>query len=141
MLEPAGSKFYAADIDEVSEQLTADLKTGLAADEVQHRLAQYGRNEFDAGNETRWWQVLGRQFQDVLILILFIAALISIAVGEITDAVTILGIILINGSLGFFQEWKPERALQALQQMLSPQCLVLPRPSRAANQCGCIGAR
>ena len=61
----------------------------------------------------------------MLILILMVAAAISAAVGEIGDALTILAIIVLNGGLGFIQEWKAERAMEALQHMLSPRCNVI----------------
>lgn len=124
-LAPARIPYFAADVDEVADEFQSNPATGLTGDEVQERLAKYGRNQIQVASETHWWQVLSRQFKDVLIGILFIAALVSAAVGEVTDAVTILAIILLNGTLGFIQESKAERAPRALQDMLSPRCLVL----------------
>ena len=72
----------------------------------------------------RWYQILTRQFTNVLIIILLIAAAIAFIVGEAGDAVTILAIVVLNGILGFIQEWKAERAMEALQRMLSPRCRV-----------------
>ena len=69
--------------------------------------------------------ILARQFVDVLIAILLIAAVISLALGEISDALTILVIVLLNGLLGFVQEWKAGQAIEALQQMLEPHCKVI----------------
>ena len=67
-----------------------------------------------------------RQFtQDILILILIAAAAIAFAIGEITDGFTILAIIILNGVLGFVQEWRAEQAIAALKRMLSPQCRVI----------------
>ena len=68
---------------------------------------------------------MARQFVDVLIFILFVAAAISVAVGAMADAVTILVIVVLNGVLGFVQEWKAERAIEALQRMLAPRCTVV----------------
>ena len=65
----------------------------------------------------------------LLILILVLAAVISVAVGGATDAITIFAIIVLNGALGFAREWKAERALEALRNMLSPRCKVI-RDSR-----------
>ena len=62
---------------------------------------------------------------DVLIFILILAAAVSVAVGEMTDAVTIMVIVVLNGVLGFVQEWKAEKAIEALQRMLAPQCKVV----------------
>jgi len=77
------------------------------------------------GAKVHWYTVLARQFVDVLIFILIVAAAISIAVGEMADAITIMVIVVLNGVLGFVQEWKAERAIEALQRMLAPHCKVV----------------
>ncbi len=111
--------------EDVAQRLGTDLTTGLTSREAQRREEVYGPNTIQVTAETHWYQVLARQFVDVLIGILMIAALISFAVGELTDAITILAIVVFNGILGFVQEWKAERAIAALKQMLSPQCRVV----------------
>ena len=60
-----------------------------------------------------WYRVFARQFADVLIGILLIAGVISLILGEVGDALTILVIVILNGLLGFLQEWKAERAIEA----------------------------
>ncbi len=117
--------WHTVDVDDVSSQLSTNLSEGLNAAEVGERLKQYGPNSLQVTEETRWYEVLFRQFTDVLILILVVAACISLAVGAVTDALTIAAIILLNGVLGFAQEWKAERALQALREMLNPRCRVI----------------
>ncbi|MEQ8835653.1 MAG: HAD-IC family P-type ATPase, partial [Lacipirellulaceae bacterium] len=106
-------------------QLGTSVDFGLSTEEAKFRRNQYGNNEIRSEAETLWYEVLGRQFFDVLIFILLIAAGVSLAVGELTDAITILAIVLLNGLLGFVQEWKAEKAIAALKQMLSPQCRVI----------------
>lgn len=98
---------------------------GLSTEEAVQRLEQYGPNRIQEVRAARWYEVLGRQFTDVLILILLAAAVVSFAVGEVADAVTILVIVVLNGVLGFVQEWKAEQALDALRSMLSPTCTVI----------------
>ena len=100
-------------------------RSGLSQAEVVRRLAQYGQNTLQVAHKIPWYTVLGRQFMDVLIVILLVAAAIALAVGEVGDAVTILVIVLLNGVLGFVQEWKAERAIEALQRMLEPHCKVI----------------
>ena len=117
--------WHALPPQEVINELATSIQNGLSSSAAQERRTQYGANEIRAQAETKWYQVLGRQFIDVLIFILLVAAGISLAVGELTDAITILAIVVLNGLLGFVQEWKAERALAALKAMLSPQCRVV----------------
>ncbi|MGB5984927.1 MAG: HAD-IC family P-type ATPase, partial [Desulfobacterales bacterium] len=109
----------------VIEALQSDPTQGLSAAEAQRRLQRYGPNTLQVLKRTPWYVVLSRQFVNVLIIILLAAAMIALVIGEVTDAVTILMIVLINGGLGFAQEWKAERAIEALQSMLSPFCQVI----------------
>ncbi|MFG0289014.1 MAG: cation-transporting P-type ATPase [Rhodopirellula sp. JB044] len=110
---------------DVANEWETSLERGLATSEVERRLRHYGPNRLQGGKVVRWYEVLRRQFVDVLIAILLIAALVSLAVGEIADAVTIFAIVLLNGLLGFVQEWKAERSLVALREMLTPTCRVI----------------
>lgn len=111
------------------EDAIATLKTvttnGLTTSEAAERLEKYGPNTLQDTGKVPWYRVLTRQFIDVLIAILLIAAAISLLLGEIGDAVTILIIVVLNGILGFAQEWKAEKAIEALQQMLEPRCNVI----------------
>ena len=105
--------------------LGSDAARGLTAAEVRARLATHGANVLEVGKREHWYHVLVRQFVDVLIAILMVAALISLAIGEVGDAITIFAIIVLNGILGFVQEWKAEKALAALARMLAPHCTVV----------------
>ncbi len=113
------------DINEVIQAFKSDIKTGLSEEEAANRTEIYGKNELISIAKTPWYKVFIRQFTDVLILILFAAAAISLAIDEIGDALTILVIIVLNGVLGFVQEFKAENAIEALRQMLHPSCKVL----------------
>ena len=98
---------------------------GLSEDEVVTRRCLFGLNKIVTEQSIKWHHVLIRQYSDFLIAILFAAAIVSAAVGETTDAIAILCILVLNGLLGFFQEWKAERSLAALRQMLEPRCQVI----------------
>ncbi len=117
--------WHAVSVTETSRCLGADCSVGLSPAEANRRLERYGPNTLEVGVESTWWTILGRQFRDLLTLILLVAALMSIAVGEPIDAAAILAIVILNGLLGFVQEWKAENALVALRQMLSPRCTVV----------------
>ncbi len=111
--------------ESVITRCCTDSRHGLSTEEAEHRLQQHGSNTLETGRKVHWYTVLARQFVDVLIFILIVAAAISIAVGEMADAVTIMVIVVLNGVLGFVQEWKAEQAIEALQRMLAPHCKVV----------------
>ena len=112
-------------VPEVLKRLDANQHTGLSADEAARRLARYGPNALQETGRVPWYVVFGRQFVDTLIFILMIAAVIAGALGEWIDAIVILVIVVLNGILGFIQEWKAETAIQALKRMLEPKCNVV----------------
>ncbi|HII76951.1 MAG TPA: ATPase P, partial [Methanolinea sp.] len=101
--------------EEVLAQLGSSLARGLSADEVSRRLEKEGYNEITA-NQVRWWEIALRQFRSAFIYLLLVAAVIVILIGEYVDGVVILGFVLVNALLGFYQEYRSEQALQALQQ-------------------------
>jgi Ca2+-transporting ATPase len=111
--------------ESTGRQLGTDLVAGLASDEAAARQERYGPNLLEAAARTPWYVVLGRQFIDVLILILGAAAIVSIALGQAADAVTIVVILVLNGILGFVQEWRAERAIEALQKLLALEARVV----------------
>ena len=117
--------WHSQSSEECITTLNSDAKNGLSHQQGALLRLQYGPNRLLETAKTPWYHVFGRQFVDGLILILFVAAAIAFSLGEVGDAITILIIIALNGVLGFVQEWKAERAIEALQQMLEPQCNVI----------------
>jgi Ca2+-transporting ATPase len=98
--------------------------SGLAADEAARRLIVHGRNELEAKAETSPWRLILAQFTSPLIWLLVGAAVVSGIVGDLSDAWTILAIVVINAAIGFYQEWRAERSLAALRKLTSPQARV-----------------
>jgi Ca2+-transporting ATPase len=123
--EEKGIPFYQQQAGEIVKTLESDIDKGLDEEEVQKRLSSYGPNRIQSTKTTTWYQIFFRQFTDVLIIILFIASVISFAIGESKDAIAILLIVFLNGIFGFVQEFKAEKAIEALQKMLSLHCNVL----------------
>jgi Ca2+-transporting ATPase len=117
--------WHALDAAIVLERLGTDPRRGLDSEEAARRLAHFGPNAFEAARKTPWPAILARQFLSVLILILVVAAVVSFAVGETVDAAAILAIVVLNGLLGFVQEWRAEEALEALRRMLAPHSRVV----------------
>jgi Ca2+-transporting ATPase len=105
--------------------LNSNAETGLTDDQARSRLSTYGLNKLRAEKRTSPIQIFFQQFANLLIAILLIATLISAFLGEIFDAIVIAAIVILVVILGFLQEYRAERALEALKKMLSPTCNVL----------------
>jgi len=99
--------------------------TGLTAQQAQERQKTQGSNEIKKEKRTSPLKLLLGQFTDVLMIILLIATGLSFAVGEATDAAIILAIIVASAALGFTQEYRSEKAVEALKKMTAPTASVL----------------
>jgi len=113
------------DVHAVLEELRVDPQRGLTPEEARNRLGQYGPNELAQEEKASPLALFFNQFKSVLIVILIIATLLSALVGEYVDAAIIGVIIVFSAVLGFVQEYRAERALQALKKMLTPMITVL----------------
>ncbi|MHB8237661.1 MAG: HAD-IC family P-type ATPase, partial [Acidithiobacillus ferrivorans] len=100
------------------------MACGLSSAAALALQQQYGLNRLPMAPAPRWWQQLLAQFRNTLIAILLAAALLSLVLGHLVDGAVIGAVILINTMLGFVQENRAEKAVQALQSFLAPQVLV-----------------
>jgi Ca2+-transporting ATPase len=98
---------------------------GLSNQEAQRRLAEYGPNELQAAHRISPWTLFLQQFKNVLIIILLVATVISAFLGHEIEAIAIAVIVLLAVLLGFVQEYRAERAIEALRQMAAPTASVL----------------
>ncbi|RME60355.1 MAG: ATPase, partial [Caldilineae bacterium] len=133
--------------EEVLHLLDVDRETGLSDDEAARRLVQFGPNELQQAPRIHPWQILLQQFTEPLVLVLVAAAAVSGFLWLLEDApsreplpydsLVILAIVLLNGFLGFFQEYRAEQAVEALQKMAAPLSVVRrngqPRSVEAKN--------
>jgi Ca2+-transporting ATPase len=110
---------------QVLKELNTDPHKGLTEDEVKRRLEKYGYNELKKEEGISPFTLFINQFKNILIIILLIATVLSALVGETFDAALILVIVVFCAVLGFIQEYRAERALEALKKMLSPTITVL----------------
>ncbi|KIL73508.1 cation-translocating P-type ATPase [Pseudobacillus badius] len=117
--------FHELKQEEVETKLQTSIQRGLTTEEARRRKEQYGSNELTEGKLPSAWVVFIRQFKDFMVLVLIAATAISALMGEYIDSVAIFAIIIINGVLGFFQERKAEKSLQALKELSAPQSLAL----------------
>lgn len=110
--------FHLLPVSEIC-QLLSTSKKGLNALDANERLNQYGLNELTEKKKASIFILLLHQFKDVMIFILLMAAIVSFAVGDIKDALVILFIVLLNAVIGFVQEYRAEKAMEALKKMTS----------------------
>lgn len=98
--------------------------SGLTEDEAHGGLLKYGKNELTTEKKTPAIFVFLRQFLSPLIYVLLVAAVVSLVVGHVTDALVVLGVLVLNASIGFFQETQAEKAMTALLEMAAPKAKV-----------------
>ena len=116
--------WHAMETEETLKVLNTK-ETGLSQDEVQKRLQQYGPNELKKEKGISPIKLFIEQFKDILIIILLVATGLSIYLGEVTDAIVILAIVIACAVLGFVEEYRSEKALEALKKMTAPTAMVL----------------
>ena len=115
--------YYLLPIKEI-EQLLNTSKNGLNSTQAEERLKEFGKNELTEKKKKSVWILFLHQFKNVMIVILLIAALVSVSIGDIKDAVVILIIVLLNSIIGFVQEFKAEKAMAALKKMSASNATV-----------------
>jgi P-type Ca2+ transporter type 2C len=103
---------------------TSSNRNGLSAEEVALRQAKYGPNALEEKKKKPAWMIFLAQFKDFMILVLILAAVISGAIGDITDTIIILVIVFLNAVIGFVQEYNAEKAMDALKKMATVQANV-----------------
>jgi Ca2+-transporting ATPase len=102
-----------------------ELTSGLTTKEAEKRIEEFGLNELKHHNKASALKILLSQFNDFIVWVLIAATLISGVIGDKADAITILIIIVINAILGFIQEFRTEKSLEALKELAAPTCKVL----------------
>jgi len=123
--EMLGHAWHTMSPEEVARRLGTDLQRGLSQEEAARRLEQLGPNELAEKPRPSMWALLLSQFNNFLIIILLVASVISILLGEFIDAGAIIAIVILNAVLGVIQESKAEEALAALKKMAAPEAHVI----------------
>lgn len=96
------------------------LNAGLSEKEAKRRLDKYGPNILSEKKKISAFKILIEQFSDFMVLILIASTIVSAFMGEMTEAVTIIAIVVVNAVLGFMQEYRTERTMQALKELAAP---------------------
>ncbi|ELZ32408.1 P-type ATPase, translocating [Halogeometricum pallidum JCM 14848] len=110
-------------LDVVFENVASDAD-GLSTEEARRRFEEFGANEITSEEGRGVLEVLVSQFTSGLVLVLVGAAVLSVAVGHVVDAILITVILLANGIFGFVQEYRAERSLEALRELAAPSVMV-----------------
>jgi P-type Ca2+ transporter type 2C len=108
---------------ELFEKLQTGSK-GLSKQEAVARITKYGENRLPQSKPPSWWEIGIRQFQSPFVYILAVAAIVSLAIGELIDAGFIFGVLCLNALIGGFQEFKAEQNAKALQKLLQIRATV-----------------
>ncbi|MEY3288037.1 MAG: hypothetical protein RLZZ419_279 [Pseudomonadota bacterium] len=111
--------WHTLSVKEVLHSLTSDLAIGLNKVAATERLNRYGPNQLTEKPPRSIGYLLLSQFKSFLILVLIAAAMIAATIGDLKDGIVILVVVMINASLGFYQEFQAEKSLSALKKMLA----------------------
>lgn len=118
-------KWYQLDVQSIERKLQVRTNNGLSDKQAKERLRQYGPNLLQSAKKTSRFLLFIKQFQDFMVLVLLAATLIAGLLGEYTDAIAIMVIVLVNACIGYFQEQKAENSLEKLKELSAPMALVL----------------
>ncbi|MBI4903870.1 MAG: cation-translocating P-type ATPase [Acidobacteria bacterium] len=121
---PSGPEWHRLEAATVATELSSDIAAGLHPDDVEKRLAQYGRNELTGTGLRSPWKILWEQLTALMVVILIVAGVVSALLGDYKDAIAILAIVVLNAILGFSQEYRAERAMAALKKLSVPHARV-----------------
>ncbi len=126
-VEPLGpaDPWHARTVEQTLGAFEVERGSGLSAAEAARRLGEQGLNELRPAEKTPAWKMFVAQFNDFMIWVLLAAVAISAIEGQIPEAIAITAILILNGILGFVQEYRAEQALEALKQMSAPTARVI----------------
>ncbi|MGB7115445.1 MAG: cation-transporting P-type ATPase, partial [Anaerolineales bacterium] len=125
-----GNDWHTLAAKDVLFELRTLEERGLSSQEVEHRLEQFGPNQLTEAPPTTFWQMLWEQFNNFVVMLLIVAAVISALLGDFIEAAAILAIVILNAALGIIQERRAEQSLAALHKLAAPEAHVVRDGSR-----------
>lgn len=114
---PISTPWHAEHLERVAERLDSSSE-GLSDEQVQQRLQQYGENVIERTRQTTPLEMLWRQLKDPLLMVLIGSGLVAIALGKFIDGTVVLAVVVINTIIGFIQEYRASRAIEALASLV-----------------------
>lgn len=118
------NRAYSKSKEDVLKELSTTIE-GISTAEAKARIERYGKNEIQEGKRKSTFQVFLEQFKDFLVIILIVAAVVSMFLGDLEGAIVILVVITLNAILGTVQHVKAEQSLNSLKALSAPQAKVL----------------
>ncbi len=118
------SEWHSMKIEEVLGTLGTSPE-GIGREEAERRLSEYGYNELKERKGVTSLQIFLGQFKDVFVIMLLVATAISFLIGELVDGATIAAIVVLNSIVGFVQEYRSEKAMEAMKKLTAPKAHVL----------------
>jgi len=122
---PAEANWHLREAEALATAHEVDPAQGLQAHQISQRTLEFGPNALPTAMQRSVWSLVLEQFSDFMILVLMGAAVVSGLVGEWTDALVIVVIVLLNATIGLVQSWRADQALAALQRLSEAQATVL----------------
>jgi Ca2+-transporting ATPase len=119
------TKWYQVDVEQAIKTLESDLHHGLNDEQVKEKRSKFGLNELEEEAGKSIWAMFFDQFKEYLVILLFIAAVVSGILGEWVDSIVIMAIVILNAFIGVFQEYKAEKSLAALKRLSAPLAKVI----------------
>ncbi|HNR43926.1 MAG TPA: HAD-IC family P-type ATPase, partial [Methanofastidiosum sp.] len=123
-LELIDSSWTNEDIKTILKKLNA-TKDGLSAAEAEKRISKYGYNELPTVKKESNFKKFINQFKSSLIVVLLIAGFLSVAIGNLKDSIVIFLVVIVNGVMGFLQEYKADKAIEVLKAMVQSKVVVI----------------
>jgi len=120
----ASAAWHNMKIEEIYKTLETHPR-GLSSEKAERRLREFGYNELQERKSVTPLQIFLGQFRDIFVIMLLIATAISFLIGEIVDAATIAAIVVLNSIVGFVQEYRSEKAIEAMKKLTAPKARVL----------------
>ena len=117
--------FYASSPEEITGELSVDPSSGLTANEAAKRLQAHGKNVLTNKKKIYPWKIFFRQFKNIIVLLLIIAAGISFFLGDEIEGIAVIAVIFINALFGFITEFRAEKSVNALRRMITKTAKVL----------------
>ncbi|MCW5847469.1 MAG: cation-translocating P-type ATPase [Anaerolineae bacterium] len=114
------TEWYKLSVEQALSEVGVTTEEGLTSAEAQRRLAQYGPNELQEKPGRSRLEIIWEQFANILTVLLILAAVVSMVLGDWIEAVAILVIVILNGVLGYTQEYRAEQSMAALKKMSVP---------------------